>query len=192
VVVRLHNGAADGGHATGDTFVGMETVEYSARAGEPRKLQVPDIEHLVGSAHNDVLAGDIRANRLEGGAGNDRLYGGPEGGDDRLRGGAGDDRLYGGKGDDELEGGSGADTLNGGAGVDTFLFAAGHGNDTIFDFTDNEDRLDVSKFGLSGFEDLILSSDSNAVTIDLSASGGGTILLQGFDLNNLDAEDFLF
>ena len=193
VVVRLHNATADGGHAAGDTFIDMVTVEYPDGEGEIREVQVPDIEHLIGSAHDDILAGDIRANRLEGAAGDDRLYGGPDGGDDWLSGGAGDDRLYGGKGDDTLEGGNGADRLSGGDGADMFLFAAGHGDDTILDFTDNEDRIDISKFGLSGLEAITLSSDSNGVTIDLSASGGGgTILLQGFDIDNLDAGDFLF
>ena len=192
VVVRLHSAKARGGHAAGDTFIGMETVEYLDSEGEIREVQVPDIEHLVGSAHNDTLAGDIRGNRLEGAAGDDSLYGGPDGGNDWLSGGTGDDKLYGGKGDDTLEGGSGADMLNGGNGADIYLFAAGHGDDTILDFTDNEDRIELSEFGLSGFDDLTLSSDSNGVTIDLSASGGGTILLQGFDLDNLDAGDFLF
>ena len=32
----------------------------------------------------------------------------------------------------------------------------------------------------------------NGVTIDLTAHGGGTILLQGFSIDDLDASDFVF
>ena len=56
-----------------------------------------------------------------------------------------------------------------------------------------EDKIDLSAFGLSGFDDLVLFSDSFGVTtVDLSAYGGGTIKLFEFDIANLDATDFLF
>ena len=56
------------------------------------------VENLIGSAHNDILAGDRRDNDLDGGAGNDTLYGGPGGGDDVMAGGLGNDRIFGGQG----------------------------------------------------------------------------------------------
>lgn len=119
VTVRLHSGESRGGDAEGDTFAAMVTVEYTDSNGETQQETVPDIEHLLGSAHADTLAGDSRANRLEGGGGADRLYGGPGGGDDVLRGGTGEDALFGGMGDDVLEGGADADMLKGGTGADT-------------------------------------------------------------------------
>ena len=123
VTVRLHSGVAQGGHAEGDTFAAMETVEYIDSNGGTQQEDVPDIEHLRGSAHDDVLAGDSRANRLEGGAGADRLFGGPGGGDDVLWGGTGEDALFGGSGDDILNGGGDADMLKGGTGEDTASYA---------------------------------------------------------------------
>ena len=91
------------------------------------------------------------------------------------------------------DGASGDDTLTGGAGADTFVFDPNHGNDVVTDFTDGEDVIDLSEFStISGFSDLTVTSDENGVTIDLTAHGGGTILLQGFDIDDLDAEDFLF
>jgi Ca2+-binding RTX toxin-like protein len=54
---------------------------------------------------------------MEGGTGNDALFGGE--GDDRLLADAGDDRLDGGGGSDGLEGGEGDDRLQGGAESDT-------------------------------------------------------------------------
>ena len=123
VTVRLHSGVAEGGDADGDTFTAMVTVEYTGNNGATQQETVPDIEHLRGSAHDDVLAGDSRANRLQGGPGADLLYGGPGGGDDVLRGGPGVDSLFGGIGNDLLEGGPDADTLKGGPGEDTASYA---------------------------------------------------------------------
>ena len=121
VIVRLYDGTTRRGHAEGDRFTGFDVIEYPDAEGEIQQREVPDIEGLVGSDHGDVLIGDLRDNRLEGGAGNDTLRGDPgdgSGGADLLRGGPGDDRLYGGVGDDALEGGPGADRFWGGAGYD--------------------------------------------------------------------------
>jgi Ca2+-binding RTX toxin-like protein len=56
VVVNLGNGMADGGDATGDSFKNFENV--------------------TGSGKEDSLFGDGLANRIEGGAGHDFLFGG--------------------------------------------------------------------------------------------------------------------
>ena len=96
----------------------MVTVEYTDADGNTQSVQLPDIERLQGSAHDDILAGDHRDNHLYGLEGDDRLFGGPGGGDDLLRGGDGEDVLYGGEGTDTLVGGAGADTLVGGTGED--------------------------------------------------------------------------
>lgn len=122
VVVRLHSGEIRGGDAEGDTFTAMVMVEYIDNNGDTQHETVPDIEHLLGSAHADTLAGDSRSNRLAGGAGDDRLFGGPGGGNDVLLGGPGADALYGGAGDDVLAGGPDADTLRGGPGDDTATY----------------------------------------------------------------------
>ena len=166
VTVNLEDGTATGGNAEGDVIV--------------------NVEGILGSDYQDVLVGDKGDNYLRGHDGDDDLHGGS--GDDRLEGGAGADRLEGGAGDDELYG----DPQDGEKSVDVFVFAAGHGRDTISDFTDNQDQIDLSAFNLSGFDDLDLSSGFVGTTIDLSAHGGDTILLPGFDMANLDATDFLF
>lgn len=56
------------------------------------------IENAVGGAGHDVILGNDLANRLEAGAGNDRLFG--LGGDDILSGGPGNDEIAGGEGND--------------------------------------------------------------------------------------------
>ena len=124
VVVRLHSvleQGARGGDAEGDIFV-AETHAITDDEGNTREVRVPDIENLAGSEHDDILAGDFRGNILRGEGGNDKLYGGPEGGADILFGGAGNDQIYGGTGYDWLFGGLGDDLLKGGADTDYFEF----------------------------------------------------------------------
>ena len=145
-------GTADGGHATGDRFSGFEDI--------------------VGSVHDDYIAGN--------------------GGGNALSGGDGHDHLIGNAGNDSLSGGEGNDRLEGGAGVDVFIFAPRHGDDTVHGFADGEDVIDLRQLGLSGFSDLNLRSYAQDVTIDLSGQGGGSILLENFDAADLDQSDFLF
>lgn len=76
VVVDLGTGIGDYGHATGDTYTGIENV--------------------VGSDQNDTLIGDDNNNKLTGGDGDDTLIGGA--GKDVLQGGAGADSFDGGDG----------------------------------------------------------------------------------------------
>ncbi len=199
VLVRLHDArAVRFGDAKGDTLTG--------------------IEHLVGSEHNDILAGDGEDNRLEGRGGNDDLFGGPAGGDDEMLGGKGDDRIYGGRGDDTLTGGEGNDLLkggpgedilivdgndmdvvNGGPGRDTFRFFPGNlGGGSIQDFTDGEDVIDLTAFtNINSMDDLDMVSHGDNVRIELSGTVSGTdylttIILSDFDMSNLDSSDFLF
>ena len=100
VIINLRDGTATGGDASGDTL------------GD-------DIEHIWGSAYDDILTGTdslFVGNIIFGHDGNDELYGGW--GDDILSGDEGDDLLSGGDEDDILIGGPGADTLNGNDGDD--------------------------------------------------------------------------
>ena len=45
---------------------------------------------------------------------------------------------------------------------------------------------------ITGFGDLTISADGTDAVIDLTSQGGGTIRLEGFDVNDLDAGDFNF
>ncbi len=102
--------------------------------------------------------------------------------------------LEAGAGDDTIEGLGGDDTLTGNAGDDTFVFAAGHGSDTVTDFTDGEDLIDLSAFtGIAGYSDLTVTQDGGNVVIDLSGqTEGGTITLQNTVLADIGEDDFVF
>ncbi|MEE8757147.1 MAG: hypothetical protein SOH71_22960, partial [Rahnella inusitata] len=66
---------------------------------------------------------------------------------DLLTGGAGDDTLNGNGGHDILDGGTGNDRLSGGdSESDTYLFAAGHGKDTVYEFASKEEQSDTLHF----------------------------------------------
>ena len=190
VTVRLHSLKAAGGDAEGDTFPDTVDVAYTDEAGVVQIDALPDVEHLIGSAHDDILAGDRRDNRMEGGRGDDTLYGGPGGGDDDLSGGPGDDRLFGGQGADTLTGGPGDDALAGGPGADRFVFRPDDGADTVIAFERGIDNIDLTAFDIGSIDDLAMTASAEGVTVDLADSGGGSILLAG--LTTLpDAGDFL-
>jgi Ca2+-binding RTX toxin-like protein len=103
-----------------------------------------DLGFLSGDAAGEAAATGIdggNGNYLNGGAGDDRLYGSR--GSDWLQGGAGNDRLVGGAGGDVLDGGAGDDRaadggagLLGGAGSDQYVFGFGYGRDVAFDDSD--------------------------------------------------------
>ena len=139
VNVRLHSRQIKGGDAEGDTWGDLATVEYTLpdEDGEMQDFTetVPDIVNLTGSELADLLAGDSRDNTIKGLGGDDKIYGGPGGGDDTLEGGGGADMVFGGWGSDTLHGGAGNDMLHGGkesdtTGVDTYY--GGPGSDMIY------------------------------------------------------------
>jgi Ca2+-binding RTX toxin-like protein len=90
--------------------------------------------HLEGGDGNDFLYGSLAAdNSLYGGAGNDYLYGGDA--NDLILGDDGDDHVYGGSGDDLMFGGAGDDYMVGGEGED-YLY--GGSDDDVLDARDGE------------------------------------------------------
>ncbi|MEP3299843.1 MAG: hypothetical protein ABJO27_25740 [Pseudoruegeria sp.] len=89
----------------------------------------------------NLLNGSNDSEKIIGSAGKDVING--ANGADTLNGKAGKDVLKGGKGKDILDGGKGKDTLIGGDHADTFVFAKKYGKDTIKDFTDNVDTIQL-------------------------------------------------
>lgn len=142
------NGAGDD-HYDGGT--GIDEVVYTSSAegivvdlAEFRASGGPDvgtdqlfgIENVVGSLHDDLIAGDDKANGLMGQDGRDTILGlaGDDyldgyWDDDSILGGSGDDTVLGNLGRDILSGSTGQDSLNGGLGADTI--DGGSGDDTV-------------------------------------------------------------
>ena len=121
-----------------------------------------NVENLFGSAFNDVFTGDAGDNELNG-----------WGGVDRLDGGAGDDVLI------------------GGAGNDRFIFSDNWDNDTITDFEDGGDLIDLRNItGVTSLADLMIANNANGDAV--ITFGDDTITLEGIDASLLDTGDFLF
>ncbi|UWQ39574.1 right-handed parallel beta-helix repeat-containing protein (plasmid) [Leisingera aquaemixtae] len=169
------------GTAEADIIKGLDGQDMLAGYGSRDRLR--------GGKDEDTVDGGGGRDKVFGGGGADTVYGG--GGADVLKGGGGQDRLDGGRGNDKLNGGNGADRITGGDGSDTFVFTAGHGQDTVLDFTSGTDMIDLSGLGQSvnSYSDLEISSQGGSTLI---GTGDGTILLQGIQVSELGAEDFLF
>jgi Ca2+-binding RTX toxin-like protein len=133
---------------------------------------------FFGTEGNDILAGGVRDDFLDGyegddtisgGSGDDRLFGSE--GDDAVNGDEGDDFIEGGEGDDTLDGGAGSDilfgdlgndTLTGGAGADVFhIYTEQFGTEQITDFVSGEDKLKL-------FTDVDPESDPGVVSAFLA------------------------
>lgn len=121
-------------------------------------------ENINGSvAGNDDISGNASANTLNG-----------QGGNDRLAGEEGDD------------------TLIGGAGEDVFVFALAGDDDTVNDFEDGLDRLDVTGLGPDFDVDAAIAGavqDGDDTLITLSAND--SVRLVDFEVGNLNDEDFI-
>ena len=157
--------ASYAGASDPEVWVSLSAGEVS-ESGDAAGDQFTSVENLTGSGHDDLLEGDLGANRLRGGNGNDGLFGAV--GNDRLEGQAGNDGLYGGEGNDLMFGGGGrdeiigslgGDEMTGGAGADHFLFLSPDDSqvlavrrDLITDFSKSQG--DKVAFGLGGHDDL--------------------------------------
>ena len=97
------------------------------------------IENAIGGSGDDLLKGNAVRNVLTGGKGVDD-----------LRGFKGNDQLKGGNGSDVLNGGKGRDSLKGGFGADTFVFNNNNGKDTIKDFQNDLDIIQLDSTLWSG------------------------------------------
>ncbi|MDB5524822.1 MAG: hemolysin-type calcium-binding repeat family protein [Rhizobium sp.] len=96
-------------------------------------------------------------------------------------------------GDDDLDGGRGGDVLTGGFGADTFHFSSGYGKDTITDFTNGIDIIDLSDLsGVSDFIDLkkhhLTVSDNDLIIAD----GADRLIIEDTKKSALDFFDFDF
>lgn len=159
----------------------------------------PVLSRLTLNLPSGVTNGTPGADSLCGGNAEDTIYG--RGGNDRLSGGSGGDRLFGLAGDDNLTGDNGNDLLNGGAGndkllggrgSDRFVLAAGNGTDTISDFKDGDDSIELSSLT---FEQLTIAqgtgANSNDTLISLTSSDLILAILSGVQSSAITAADFV-
>lgn len=159
LVGSLGEDQLNGGRGQDDLFGGLHADTLDGGKGNDALYGRSQDDVLIGGDHNDDLFGGWDNDSLDGGAGDDSLSG--DEGNDLLSGGTGRDTLLGGAGADTLEGdggnddlrggagndrltdGAGQDTLAGGSGVDTFVISTDGALDTIADFRNGIDLIDL-------------------------------------------------
>lgn len=179
---------SSGGSDTFDGGSGVDTISYY---GADRAVAVN-----LGTGHSSGAGDGDRHQNFENATGTnvgaDRLYGSDAnnilrgyGGHDQLFGRAGNDRLDGGAGRDRLDGDAGRDFLYGGSGADVFHFDRGDDNDTIRDFQNNIDTIQLDNFGYRNVRDAL--SDARQVGSDVvfNFGGGDSLRVEDATLNQL-------
>ena len=181
-------------------FGGDDLDELDGGAGDDRIFGEVGNDKLLGQEGDDQLFGGTDNDTIDGGSGVDILWGDGgndillgKAGNDALDGGDGNDELYGDEGDDILEGGIGQDQLYGGTGKDLFVFAAGAGTDTIFDFQDSQDLLGLKNSLTFGQLAIVQGTGINANNTLISIQTSGELLatLIGVEANTLTAQHFV-
>lgn len=156
------------------------------KAGDDLILGGAGADRILGNSGRDNIFGNSGDDTIRAGVGDDFARGGK--GADLINGGRGDDLLFGGAGDDTLIGRSGDDTLKGNAGADVFQFRASDRNDTIMDFQQGQDRVEILN-GAGSFADLAIEQDGANVLIGF---GTAQITVISDDAGAFDASDFIF
>jgi Ca2+-binding RTX toxin-like protein len=175
-------------------FVAFDSSSINLVAGQTnntRNIFVADTSStrnlINGTPGNDNQTGTSGNDIINGSEGDDVLTGLRA--SDVLNGGDGNDILSGGKGFDTLNGGLGNDNLVGGAGNDVFVLGAGLGVDTISDFGNGQDTIQLIN-GLT-FGQLSISPGTNGTLIRLASSGEVLASVTGVAPNLIGSEDFI-
>lgn len=129
---------------------------------------------LRGGAGDDTIYGGAGGDVLAGGGDDDELHGGSQ--NDTLNGGGGNDELSGDAGGDRLTGNAGIDLLAGGSGADTFVFRGGFGQDTVTDFTDDQDTILLGRnLGVTTIAEALARATDVSGDVVFAFAGGETL-----------------
>ncbi|PWR18119.1 calcium-binding protein [Zavarzinia aquatilis] len=160
--------------------IGSDTLFYAMRVQFSNHSTTLDMRQDAGATNK------VTVFYVSGGTGNDTIYGNAIAQD-----------ISGGSGMDTIDGGGGADRLTGGAGLDTFVFGRGSDIDSLLDFENGKDRIDVSAFGFHSLDDLRAAGGQvkqqgadTLITFDADSNDG--ILLLNTAVAAIDTGDFLF
>lgn len=176
-------------------------------------------DEMDGGSGNDTITGGDGLDTVNGGGGDDLIFGNSgsdtlfgDNGADTIRGGTAADVINGGNGDDKLYGGVGTDTIFGGDGNnllwggngpasgdnkrDTFVFnslafGGSAGRDTIRDFEDGKDKLDLSLSEYSDFADVFADATQVGADLRIDWDFAGVLIIENFTLAEFNSGDVL-
>ena len=115
-------------------------------------------------------------------------------------GGSGDDLIFGNQAENALRGGGGSDRLNGlrgndtfigGTGRDVFVFTRNSDRDTVRDFTDGTDRVDLSSFDFGSKQDALARVRDAGSDVVFLFGHGDRLTLRNVDIDDLGAGDII-
>lgn len=175
----------DGGNDNDELRGGAGADSISGGFGRDMIFGGAGADILRGGGGRDTLGGGAGRDQVIGGGGADALSGGA--GRDTLAGGAGRDIIEGGGGRDQITGGRGADTLTGNAGADRFVFSSSDGRDTITDFQQGRDQIQIDE--AIGFNQLSIAQVGDDVRIGFDTT---RIIVLDDQVSNFSSADFIF
>lgn len=221
VVASLLKPADNTNDASGDTYSSIENLTGTKFADKLTGNSANNVlnggngvDTLTGGAGNDTLNGGLGGDKLIGGTGVDtatyvnatigvtaslanaglntnEAKGDTYSGIENLFGSAFGDKLTGNTGENKLTGYKGNDTLTGGSGADIFVFAAGYGRDTITDFKNNEDNIDLQSYNFSSVSSVLSKAVTVGDNVEIRLTSTDVIVLKNFVKSSLDASDFI-
>lgn len=171
-----------GGKGNDRYIVDRMTDKIVERAGEGKDTVIVERGHYSLGANLENLIYD----------GAQRFTGTGNGKNNKIVGGNKADTLIGKSGNDTLYGNGGQDRLKGGAGEDVFQINANRGDDTIVDFEDGIDRIEIL-LGANRFSDFTITQDgTDAVVAFGQGRNAPHVTLEDFSATDLSASDFIF
>jgi len=168
------SGRVEGGEGD-DTYIinaaGTKVIEAIGEGNDTMRSSASYALNRAGEVETLILTGskDLRAS-----------------GDDSAN------TITGNKGDNRLTGFGGDDILTGAAGKDIFVMRTAFDADTIADFRNGTDRIDVTQW--AGIDDLadILANVTQQETGVLITVGSDSLLIADILIQDLDKKDFIF
>lgn len=176
-----------GSEANDTLYGGNGNDTILSRGGNDQIFGGEGVNILFGGDGDDLIYGGSQSDQIDGGNGSDRIFAGE--GNNTIFAGAGNDTIYTGSGNDQINGGTGNDTIWLGGGQDIVVLARGNGVDTINSF-----QLGQTQLGLAGgltFSDLAIAQETNAILIEIAATGEDLARLSWVQASSISANSFV-
>lgn len=101
-----------------------------------------------------------------------------------------DNFISAGAGSQTINGGKGNDLLTGGADADIFVVVKGNGSDTVNDFQAGVDRIQISQYGMTSFDQVKSHMTQKGADVVIKLSDTESLTLRDHTVSDFSAKDF--